>query len=164
VNADPVTARFLADLLGNAWAVFLIASFYAGFRRHSIPWMQGLLALSNASATLAFLLYELWLPSLPFAFSTAVFTVLWWFTRRPAPVKEPRPGTTSSTDWLARPYADRDACWGCGLDPELTDEEREELRRRKGEAVPACEWCGELIEALEERGEPTGVWLIDVKG
>jgi hypothetical protein len=37
-----------------------------------------------------------------------------------------------------RPYADRDACWGCGLTPDVI----------KYGTNPMCRWCEELLRIL----------------
>lgn len=43
----------------------------------------------------------------------------------------------TSPEWTVHPYADRDACWGCGLEPTI---------KTGGPFTPyqLCDWCNEL--------------------
>lgn len=61
-------------------------------------------------------------------------------TRRPRPPR-PLPGDPV---WLHRPYRSREECWGCGLDPELQEDEI-----ITPGTFPLCPWCDELRKVLE---------------
>lgn len=151
----------LVASLGTAWLILLANGAY-WICRQRLSLANAHFVTANVIATLAFLTLGMGISALVTTAVGVWCAGAWWYStaevHQPKP-PSPRPLPDDPSIIFARPYADRDACWGCGCDPELTDEEKGELRQRKGEVVPACRWCAELVvlagagEIAEERSK-----------
>lgn len=72
--------------------------------------------------------------------------VLWMDARERRNVDHPRPWPVDP-EWLSEPYTGPNACYGCGLTPEV---------QNPGKWI-LCSWCDELRAVLKERAEWPGL-------